>query len=73
MYIPMLPLIILCLLAAIPVLVLIAAFHCEMKSRGLCFLGVAEEYHENSVRIERWCLFYIPIVTRKGWHSTSLP
>lgn len=73
MYIPMFLLIILCLFAAIPVIVLAAVVHSELKSRGLCFLGLAEEYQEDSVRIERWCLLYVPVVTRRGWHSTSLP
>lgn len=72
MFVPLILLVPIVLLALIPLLMLLAAVDCHFCPQGLCLLGRTERYHADGVRMIRWCLLYVPVVTIRGHHSTSL-
>ena len=71
MFIPFWLLIPMAILAAGSAIILAGCFHFAMRDLGLCFLGRRDLYMDNHLLIERWCIFYIPVHSRRGCHSLS--
>lgn len=70
MHVPIALLIVMALLAAPTAARLAMSLDRTMDGMGLRLLGLRETYHDDGTRVERWCLLYVPVLTRRGWHST---
>lgn len=46
-------------------------FHRWTDARGLRLFGLKEQYLPNHLRMERWCILYVPVSTYRGCHSMS--
>lgn len=71
MFVPMSILIPMALLALIPIVIVLLMIHNELRRAGLCFIGRCDQYLENHLLLQRWCLFYIPLRRREACHSYS--
>lgn len=59
-------------LFALPTLVrLVIGFHQWTDQHGLRLIGLKEQYLPNNLRMERWCILYVPVSTFRGCHSLS--
>lgn len=71
MFIPLAILIPIALLALMPLALIATCIHHELSRKGLCLIGRCDQYLENHLLIERWCLLYIPLRRREAFHSYS--
>lgn len=62
----------LAVLAAVTVGRAALAFDAWGRRRGTRLLGVAEDYRDDGVRLMRWCVLHIAVVTLRRTHSTWL-